>query len=109
MIRKETGFAAVEGWSLELSDFSSVKAFADRFEKEGGDLDFLVENAAVARYDYILTQDGFEETCVSWFCESMGCGLTFHQDPSQPPVYCSAHIAPAPISFGNRSKERHNL
>ena len=62
MIRKETGFGAVEGWPLELSDFSSVKAFVDRFEKEGGELDVLVENAAVATYDYTQTQDGFETT-----------------------------------------------
>ena len=63
-VRNETGFAAVEGWPLELSDFASVKAFADRFEKDGGDLDLLVENAAVARCDYVMAGHGYEETYV---------------------------------------------
>lgn len=54
----------MEGWPLELGDFSSVKAFADRFEKEGGNLDLLVENAAIARFDYVMARHGFEETYV---------------------------------------------
>ena len=60
MIRKETGYANVEGWTLELSDFSSVKAFVDRFEKDGDDLHLLVENAGVIRFDYARTKDGLE-------------------------------------------------
>ena len=46
---------------MELNDFTSVKAFVDRFEKEGGDLDLLVENAAVARFDYRMGNSGYEE------------------------------------------------
>ena len=59
-IQQETGFAAVEYWPLELTEFASVKAFADRFEKDGGDLDLLVANAAIATDDFVLTSDGHE-------------------------------------------------
>ena len=64
VIRKETGFAAVEGWQLELSEFASVKAFVNRFEKEDASLDILVENAGVFTPDFELTSDGFEKTYV---------------------------------------------
>lgn len=59
-IRSETGCNVVECWPLELTDFASVKAFVDRFEKDGGRLDVLVTNAAMATYEYVETPDGYE-------------------------------------------------
>lgn len=61
-IRRDTGFAAVEGWPLELSDLGSVRSFVDRFEKDDDDLDMLVENAGVLTRDFALTKEGFEST-----------------------------------------------
>lgn len=54
----------MEAWPLELSDFASVKAFVDRFDKDGGDLDLLVQNAGVALSAYSVTKDGYESTYV---------------------------------------------
>ncbi|TCD63927.1 hypothetical protein EIP91_004774 [Steccherinum ochraceum] len=60
-IKKETDFNAVECWPLELSSFSSVKAFVDRFERDGeGRLDIVLLNAGVAIFDYTVTEDGHE-------------------------------------------------
>ncbi|KAE9392323.1 NAD(P)-binding protein [Gymnopus androsaceus JB14] len=53
-IKSKTGFANIELWLLDLNSFASVKAFADRFDAEGGRLDILVENAGLwpsATYD----------------------------------------------------------
>jgi len=50
----------VEVWSLELGSFASVTAFVDRFDKDGGTLDVLVLNAAVALSEFTQTQDGWE-------------------------------------------------
>ena len=61
-IRRDTGFAAVEGWPLELSDLASVRSFVDRFEKDDDDLDMLVENAGLLTRDFALTKEGFEST-----------------------------------------------
>jgi retinol dehydrogenase 12 len=48
---------------LDLADFKSISAFADRFEKEGGGrLDVLVENAGVFHSEFIPTVDGWEST-----------------------------------------------
>ncbi|KAG5732488.1 Retinol dehydrogenase 11, partial [Termitomyces sp. T112] len=70
-LNKETGYETAELWMLDLSEFSSVIAFADRFEKECGRLDYLVENAAVSTKTYAITKDGFEQTiqvnCLSLF------------------------------------------
>jgi NAD(P)-dependent dehydrogenase (short-subunit alcohol dehydrogenase family) len=41
-----------------------VTAFADKFEKEGGDLHILVMNAAIALPDYQRTTDGWETMLV---------------------------------------------
>ncbi|TCD60462.1 hypothetical protein EIP91_010038 [Steccherinum ochraceum] len=60
-IKKETGYQTVECWPLELTSFASVKAFADRLEREGGGrLNLVLLNAAIATYDYALTEDGYE-------------------------------------------------
>ncbi|KAJ3510347.1 hypothetical protein NMY22_g16004 [Coprinellus aureogranulatus] len=61
-LKAETGFNAVELWLLDLSKFSSVSAFAERFEKDGGRLDILVANAAVATDKFKETADGWEES-----------------------------------------------
>jgi len=58
----ETGYGQGELWLIDQADFSSVKSFADRFEKQGGRLDYLILNAAVAVTDYIATKDGWESS-----------------------------------------------
>jgi len=50
----------VEPWALELSSFASVVAFADKFEKDGGKLDVVIINAAVADVKVTRTGDGWE-------------------------------------------------
>jgi len=59
-IKKETESNNIEAWPLELSSFASVTTFVDRFEKDGGRLDYLVLNAAVALTEFTQTQDGWE-------------------------------------------------
>ncbi|KAJ7765100.1 hypothetical protein DFH07DRAFT_738005 [Mycena maculata] len=54
------GYTHVELWLIELGDFESVKHFADRFERDGGRLDILVENTAVSMQKYEATKDGWE-------------------------------------------------
>ena len=71
VIRKEAGFAAVEAWPLELDEFASIKAFVDRFEEDGDDLDLFVQNAAVATGVYALTPDGYESSCVPLYFQFM--------------------------------------
>jgi retinol dehydrogenase 12 len=47
---------------MELGDFSTIKSFADRAEKELDRIDYLVENAAVTNGGkYLLTSDGWEQ------------------------------------------------
>ncbi|KAG2112708.1 uncharacterized protein F5147DRAFT_632379 [Suillus discolor] len=59
-IEWETGYNGCELWIVDLANFASVTAFADKFEKEGGDLHILVMNAGIAQPDYQLTTDGWE-------------------------------------------------
>lgn len=63
-LKNETGFQSIEGRILELSRFASVVEFADKFNKDGDDLDILVINAGVAYEKFSKTQDGWEETYV---------------------------------------------
>ncbi|KAJ3733725.1 hypothetical protein DFJ43DRAFT_994570 [Lentinula guzmanii] len=59
-ISQDTGYTKAEAWPLDLSRFASVREFADRFEREGGRLDILVENAGmVGTPSYEKTQDGY--------------------------------------------------
>ncbi|KAG5731867.1 WW domain-containing oxidoreductase [Termitomyces sp. T112] len=70
-IQWETGYQAVELWIVDLSKFSSVVAFVDKFEKDGGRLDILLENAAIFPGTYTTTSDGWETAlqvnCLSLF------------------------------------------
>ncbi|KAJ7466923.1 hypothetical protein FB451DRAFT_1483837 [Mycena latifolia] len=59
-LRAETGSKNVELWIVDLADFASVKRFADKFEQDGGRLDILVENAAIATLKHDPTKDGWE-------------------------------------------------
>lgn len=61
-IKETTGCQTAELWLLDLSKFSSVIAFANKFEVEGVKLDILVANAAVGKTVYETTSDGWEET-----------------------------------------------
>ncbi|KAJ7111996.1 short-chain dehydrogenase [Mycena epipterygia] len=59
-LKVETGYATAELWIIDLADFASVKRFAEKFEQDGGRLDIMVENAAVAPVRYEPTEDGWE-------------------------------------------------
>ncbi|KIL64811.1 hypothetical protein M378DRAFT_186611 [Amanita muscaria Koide BX008] len=63
-LQNETGYTRAELWLIDLAEFQSVKAFVDKFEKEGGRLDYLVLNAGVAMTSttYTATADGYETT-----------------------------------------------
>ena len=64
-IRETTGYNSIEAWSLDLAKFASVRAFVDRFEKEGGGhLDILVENAGMYTSCFSKTEDGWETSWV---------------------------------------------
>ena len=47
---------------MDLSRFSSVKEFAEKLEKDGGRLDILVLNAAIAALVYEETSNGWESS-----------------------------------------------
>ncbi|KAK0481289.1 hypothetical protein IW261DRAFT_1550534 [Armillaria novae-zelandiae] len=51
-IQAETGYTRAEFWILDLANFDSVVAFADRIDQELERLDILVENAGIATWDY---------------------------------------------------------
>ncbi|KAJ6618970.1 hypothetical protein B0H10DRAFT_2164030 [Mycena sp. CBHHK59/15] len=59
-LKAATGYAKAELWIIDLADFASVKQFAEKFEQDGGRLDILVENAAIAPFKYEPTKDGWE-------------------------------------------------
>jgi NAD(P)-dependent dehydrogenase (short-subunit alcohol dehydrogenase family) len=61
-VKDDIGLAAVELRLLDLASFASVTAFADKFEEDGGRLDILIANAAVATTVYRVTKDGWEES-----------------------------------------------
>lgn len=66
-IKNSLGGAEVsmEAWSLDLGEFESVIAFAEKANKELVALDILVLNAGVVRPRFMLTKDGHEETYVT--------------------------------------------
>ncbi|KAJ7173561.1 hypothetical protein C8R46DRAFT_1083145 [Mycena filopes] len=59
-LKAETGYTKAELWIVDLADFASVTQFADKFEKDGGRLDILVENAGMLADKYEPTKDGWE-------------------------------------------------
>ncbi|KAK2467571.1 hypothetical protein APHAL10511_000426 [Amanita phalloides] len=61
-LKTETGYDGAEVWLVDQADFSSVKAFADKFLKEEDRLDCLMLNAAIAVVEYNSTGDGWESS-----------------------------------------------
>ncbi len=65
-LKKETDYQKAELWLVDLSRFSSVTAFANKYEADGGRLDILVLNAGVIPdWEYRTTVDGWESSYVS--------------------------------------------
>jgi retinol dehydrogenase 12 len=60
-LQEQTGYKA-ELWTIDLSSFDSVKAFADKFEKDGGRLDIVIENASTTQDSSHITTDNWEST-----------------------------------------------
>ncbi|PBK94492.1 short-chain dehydrogenase [Armillaria gallica] len=60
-IENDTGYSKAELWIIDLANFNSVVAFADRAEQELDRLDILVENAGVAAWEYEQVE-GWEKT-----------------------------------------------
>ncbi|EKM80573.1 hypothetical protein AGABI1DRAFT_70956 [Agaricus bisporus var. burnettii JB137-S8] len=64
-LKAATGYSKAELWLVDLSEFSSVQAFADRTVKDLERLDILLLNAAVLHREdgsYTTTKDGWETT-----------------------------------------------
>ncbi|KIY71240.1 short-chain dehydrogenase [Cylindrobasidium torrendii FP15055 ss-10] len=60
---EETGYKSAVLSLVDLADFASVTAFADRFEEENSRLDIVVYNAGMMQPSYSSTADGWE-TCL---------------------------------------------
>ena len=67
-MKTETGYDQAELWLVDQADFSSVKSFADKFEVQGGRLDYLILNAAIATLNYEPTKDGWETRSLYHMC-----------------------------------------
>lgn len=52
----------IEVWTLDLSSFKSVRAFADRASSQLDRVDVLVENAGLDEGKFMLSEDGWERT-----------------------------------------------
>jgi NAD(P)-dependent dehydrogenase (short-subunit alcohol dehydrogenase family) len=67
-LKEATGCSEAELWMLDLADFASVSAFADRVMKDLERLDILLLNAAIAPGSsgsyYTATKDGWETAYV---------------------------------------------
>ncbi|PFH48614.1 hypothetical protein AMATHDRAFT_42140 [Amanita thiersii Skay4041] len=60
-IKRETGYERAELWLIDFLEFSSVQEFANKFEKDGGRLDYLVLNAGIIPLgERKETKDGWE-------------------------------------------------
>jgi retinol dehydrogenase-12 len=53
---------AIDVWILDLASFDSVVSFSQRINNELGHLDMAVLNAAVAKREFVLTKDGWDES-----------------------------------------------
>ncbi|KAF9263968.1 short-chain dehydrogenase [Marasmius fiardii PR-910] len=60
-LKAETGFKNIELWTVDLASFDSVKAIKEKIAKLDR-LDILVENAALATIQYVVTPDGWEQS-----------------------------------------------
>ncbi|KAK0216887.1 hypothetical protein IW262DRAFT_155178 [Armillaria fumosa] len=60
-IQADTGYSKAELWMIDLANFNSVVAFADRADRELERLDILVENAGIATWNYEQVE-GWEKT-----------------------------------------------
>ncbi|KAK0214412.1 hypothetical protein IW262DRAFT_1405937 [Armillaria fumosa] len=60
-IQADTGYSKAELWIIDLVNFDSVIAFADKAERELDRLDILVENAGIATWNYEEVE-GWEKT-----------------------------------------------
>lgn len=97
-IREATGYNNSELWLLDLARFASVIEFSERFERDGGKIDILVANAAVALYEYKTTPEGWEETSVVSTCIAISIAEIPEKDPDKPSVYCALICSPSPAS-----------
>jgi retinol dehydrogenase-12 len=52
----------IDVWSLDLSSFASVQAFADQISNDPDTLDIALLNAAVSKANFHATKDGWDET-----------------------------------------------
>ncbi|KAK0434089.1 hypothetical protein EV421DRAFT_2088095 [Armillaria borealis] len=60
-IQDDTGYSKAELWIIDLANFNSVIAFAEKAERELDRLDILIENASIATWDYEQVE-GWEKT-----------------------------------------------
>ncbi|KAL0959289.1 hypothetical protein HGRIS_014554 [Hohenbuehelia grisea] len=60
-LEESTGYGGAELMLVELAQFASVKAFADKVDAEVEQLDILVLNAAVSAETFEVTEDGYEK------------------------------------------------
>ena len=63
-MKEATKFDKVELFIVDLASYESVNAFCKKVEKEVPRLDILVENAALAQFEYSSTPDGWESQWV---------------------------------------------
>jgi len=61
-VKQETGYTKSELWLVDLSKFSSILEFAEKFDRDGGRLDLLVMNAGIIMPQYEATPDNWEYT-----------------------------------------------
>lgn len=62
--------STIEWWELDMADFSSVEAFAQRWLDSGRVLDILCNNAGIGTASPPVTKDGFNvvhQVCRAWF------------------------------------------
>ncbi|PBK60599.1 short-chain dehydrogenase [Armillaria solidipes] len=60
-IQADTGYSKAELWIIDVANFNSVVAFADRAEQELDRLDILIENAGIWTWEYEQVE-GWEKT-----------------------------------------------
>ncbi|KAK0443704.1 uncharacterized protein EV420DRAFT_1023754 [Desarmillaria tabescens] len=60
-IQADTGYSKAELWIIDLANFNSVVAFADRADRELERLDILIENAGMGTWVYEQAE-GWEKT-----------------------------------------------